>query len=93
MTQFLLAGTRPPRPGSPSEPGGPGGGVIIAGMSMQVRERDCPETVGRRDHIVEAALVGTAIARFARAGPPPAGPALAIMSLGPPRRRAATLRM
>jgi uncharacterized protein YbjQ (UPF0145 family) len=58
-------------------------GVVIADMSMQVRVRDCPETVGRRDHVVEATLIGTAIARFAPAARPRAGPALAIMSLGP----------
>jgi uncharacterized protein YbjQ (UPF0145 family) len=58
-------------------------GVVIAGMSMQVRVRDCPETVGRRDHVVEATLIGTAIARFAPTAQPRSGPALAIMSLGP----------
>src|SRR6202042_1589739 len=41
-------------------------GVVIASMDMQVRERDCPAQVGRRDHIVEATFVGTAIARFSR---------------------------
>jgi uncharacterized protein YbjQ (UPF0145 family) len=56
-------------------------GVVIAAMSMQVRQQDCPTTVGRRDHVVEATLVGTAIAGFARAGPGGTGPALAIMSL------------
>jgi uncharacterized protein YbjQ (UPF0145 family) len=39
-------------------------GVVIADMRMRVRERDCPVTVGRHDHIVEATLVGTAIAGF-----------------------------
>jgi uncharacterized protein YbjQ (UPF0145 family) len=58
-------------------------GVVIAGMSMQVRVRDCPETVGRRDHVVEATLIGTAIARFTPAARPRSGPALATMSLGP----------
>jgi uncharacterized protein YbjQ (UPF0145 family) len=58
-------------------------GVVIAGMSLQVHVRDCPETVGRRDHVVEATLIGTAIARFAPAARPRPGPALAIMSLGP----------
>jgi integrase len=28
-------------------------GVVIAGMSMQVRQQDCPVTVGRRAHVVE----------------------------------------
>ena len=56
-------------------------GVVIAGLSMQVRQQDCPAAVGRRDHVVEATLVGTAIARFARAGARQARPALAILSL------------
>jgi uncharacterized protein YbjQ (UPF0145 family) len=61
-------------------------GVVIAGMEMRVRERDCPAAVGRRDHIVEVTFVGTAIARFSRAGHRHAGPALAVMPLGPRRR-------
>jgi uncharacterized protein YbjQ (UPF0145 family) len=72
-------------------------GVVIATMRMRVRERDCPAAVGRRDHIVEATLIGTAIAGFAeaaRAGQRPreAGPALAVMSLDPQRRQAARAR-
>jgi uncharacterized protein YbjQ (UPF0145 family) len=34
-------------------------GVVIAAMQMRVRERDCPVTVGRRDHTVEATFTGT----------------------------------
>ena len=68
-------------------------GVVIATMQMQVRERDCPEMVGRRDHIVEATLIGTAIARFSRAGSRHDRPALAIMSLDPQRRQAARIRI
>ncbi len=60
-------------------------GVVIAGMQMRVRERDCPAVVGRHDHIVEVTLTGTAIARFARPDRRHAGPALAVMSLGPQR--------
>ena len=56
-------------------------GVVIASMQMRVRERDCPVTVGCRDHIVEATLIGTAIAMFSHAGQRQAGPALAVMSL------------
>jgi uncharacterized protein YbjQ (UPF0145 family) len=68
-------------------------GVVIASMQMRVRERDCPAVVGRRDHIVEATLIGTAIARFSRTGHHRAGPALAIMSLDRPRgARSATGR-
>jgi uncharacterized protein YbjQ (UPF0145 family) len=66
-----------------------GEGVVITRMQMRVRERDCPATVGRRDHIAEVTLTGTAIARFSRAGQCPASPALTVMPLGPQRRQAA----
>jgi uncharacterized protein YbjQ (UPF0145 family) len=68
-------------------------GVVIAAMLMQVRERDCPTTVGRRDHVVEATLIGTAITPFSRAAEHPAAPALAVMSLDPRRRRVARVRI
>ena len=68
-------------------------GVVIATMQMRVRERDCPVQVGRRDHIVEATLIGTAIARFSGAGQRQAGPPLAVMSLDPQRRQAARVRI
>ena len=70
-----------------------GEGVVIAAMQMGVRQRDCPVQVGRRDHIVEATLIGTAIARFSRTGGHHAGPALAVMSLDPQRRQAARIRI
>jgi uncharacterized protein YbjQ (UPF0145 family) len=60
-------------------------GVVIAGMQMRVRERDCPVLAGRHDHVVEVTLTGTAMARFARAGQRRAGPALAVMALDPAR--------
>ena len=62
-------------------------------MQMRVRERDCPETVGRRDHIVEATLIGTAVARFSPAGQDQGDPALAVMSLDPQRRQAARVQI
>ena len=68
-------------------------GVVIATMQMGVRQRDCPAAVGRRDHIVEATLIGTAVARFSSARQRPDGPALAIMSLDPQRRQAARIRI
>jgi len=68
-------------------------GVVIAGLQMRVRTRDCPATVGRHDHIVEATLIGTAIASFSRTGPRLARPALAVMSLDPQRRQAARIRI
>ena len=68
-------------------------GVVIASMQMRVRERDCPAQLGRRDHIVEATLIGTAVARFSRAAQRPAGPAVAIMPLDPQRGQAARVRI
>jgi hypothetical protein len=63
-------------------------GVVTADMGMRVRERDCPAAVGRRDHVVEVTLVGTAIASFASAGRR-AGPSLTVMPLGGRRGQAA----
>jgi uncharacterized protein YbjQ (UPF0145 family) len=68
-------------------------GVVIAGMPMRVRQRDCPTVLGRHDHLVEASLIGTAIARFADPSQRPGRPALAIMSLDPRRRQAARIRL
>ena len=56
---------------------------MIASMPLRVRERDCPAQVGRRDHVVEATFVGTAVTRFSRTGPRHAGPSLTVMSLNP----------
>ena len=66
-----------------------GEGVVIADMDMRVRERDCPAQEGRRDHIVEATTIGTAIVRFSTNTERSGKPALAIMSLDPQRRQAA----
>jgi uncharacterized protein YbjQ (UPF0145 family) len=68
-------------------------GVVVAAMQLRVRERDCPVQVGRRDHIVEASLVGTGIVRFSLAGRRAARPALAVMSLDRRRRQAARVRI
>jgi hypothetical protein len=67
-------------------------GVVIAGMQLRVRERDCPAAVGRRDHIVEVTFTGTAIARFSPASHSRARPAVAVMPLGPQRRQANSTR-
>ena len=62
-------------------------GVVIAITSLRVGERDCPVQVGRRDHVVEATLIGTAVARFSRnGGRRPTRPALTVMSLDRQRR-------
>jgi uncharacterized protein YbjQ (UPF0145 family) len=68
-------------------------GAVIATMQLRVRQRDCPATVGRHDHIAEATLIGTAVARFARTGPRHHGPPLAVMSLNPRPRQASRIRM
>ena len=60
---------------------------------MRVRERDCPAAEDRRDHIVEATLIGTAIARFHARPQAAERPSLAIMSLDPQRRQAARVRL
>jgi uncharacterized protein YbjQ (UPF0145 family) len=70
-----------------------GEGVVIADMDMRVRERECPVQEGRRDHIVEATSIGTAIVRFAHSEQRHTGPTLAIMSLDPQRRQAARIRI
>jgi hypothetical protein len=68
-----------------------GEGVVIASMDMRVRERECPVQEGRRDHIVEATTIGTAIVRFDRQEHDPK--TLAVMSLDPQRRQAARIRI
>ena len=68
-------------------------GVVIAAMPMRVRQRDCPVAVGRRDHIVETSLIGTAVASFSPAEHRGDGPPLTIMSLDPQRRQAARIRI
>jgi uncharacterized protein YbjQ (UPF0145 family) len=72
-----------------------GEGVVIATMELRVRDRECPAAEGRRDHIVEATTIGTAIARFTRSeGHRSPGPkTLAIMSLDPQRRQAARIKI
>jgi uncharacterized protein YbjQ (UPF0145 family) len=70
-----------------------GEGVVIAAMQLRVRQQDCPVQVGRRDHIAEATLIGTAVARFSRTASRHAGPPLAVMSLDPQRRQAARIRI
>jgi uncharacterized protein YbjQ (UPF0145 family) len=64
-----------------------GEGVVIAGMQMRVRERDCPAAVGRRDHVVEVTFTGTAIAGFSPARHRPGRSAVAIMPLGSQHRQ------
>ncbi len=66
-------------------------GVVLQDMEMRVGEHECPMQEGRKDHIVEATIIGTAIAHFGR--PRTTRPPLAIMSLDPQRRQAARVRL
>ena len=68
-------------------------GVVIADMDLVVRERECPAQEGRRDHIVEATNIGTAIVRYSSHAERHGGSALAIMSLDPKRRQAARVNI
>jgi uncharacterized protein YbjQ (UPF0145 family) len=68
-------------------------GAVIAAMPMRVRQRDCPAAAGRHDHIVEATLIGTAVAQFAQAGQRHDSPALSVMPLDPERRQTARIRI
>jgi uncharacterized protein YbjQ (UPF0145 family) len=66
-------------------------GVVLQDMEMRVGEHECPMQEGRKDHFVEATIIGTAIAHFGR--PRAARPPLAMMSLDPQRRQAARVRL
>ena len=66
-----------------------GQGVVVSSIELEIRERECPVTDGRRDHICEATAIGTAIAEFRSTNQPPKRGSLAIMSLDPERRAAA----
>jgi uncharacterized protein YbjQ (UPF0145 family) len=68
-------------------------GVVVTTVTTRVRERDCPAAEGRRDHIVEATFIGTAIARFHSATRAAERPSLAILSLDPKRRQAARVQL
>jgi len=68
-------------------------GVVVSTVTAKVRDRDCPAQEGRRDHIVEATLIGTAITRFHASSRAAERPSLAILSLDPQRRQAARVRL
>jgi uncharacterized protein YbjQ (UPF0145 family) len=67
-------------------------GVVLQRMEMRIGEHECTMQEGRRDHVVEATIVGTAIAQFDRKREK-AKPPLAIMSLDPQRRQVARVRL
>lgn len=46
-------------------------GVVVQEAKTKISERKCPVVPFGKDHVVEATIVGTAIAQFARVAPPP----------------------
>jgi uncharacterized protein YbjQ (UPF0145 family) len=43
-----------------------GEGVVVRDMTLRIHEQECTTSEGARDHIAEATILGTAIARFSR---------------------------
>jgi uncharacterized protein YbjQ (UPF0145 family) len=43
-----------------------GEGVVVRDMTLRIHEQECATSEGSRDHIAEATILGTAIARFTR---------------------------
>ena len=58
-----------------------GDGVVVDEVSLRIGERECPTYQGGRDHIAEAFLLGTSIARFERKHREQAPRTLTIMRL------------
>jgi uncharacterized protein YbjQ (UPF0145 family) len=63
-------------------------GIVIADMTLQIRERGCPVRENQHDHIAEATITGTAIARFSRVPQRPGPSSLSMLSLDQHRRQA-----
>ena len=68
-------------------------GVVVQEHGHAGRERECPIQEHRRDHIVEATIIGTAIARFGSVARTGRSRPLAILSLDPQRRQAARVQL
>jgi hypothetical protein len=45
--------------------------VVVREIETQISERRCPIVPFGKDHVVQATIVGTAIAQFASIAPPP----------------------
>ncbi|MHB8340889.1 MAG: heavy metal-binding domain-containing protein [Mycobacteriales bacterium] len=56
-----------------------GQGVVVSTIELRIHEQECRIYEGGRDHIAEATIIGTAIARFPRREDP--APTLAILRL------------
>lgn len=68
-------------------------GVVIASADLRVSHRECPAQDSRRDHIAEATLIGTAIARFSDGSGSAPPNVLAVLSLDPRRTQAARVNL
>jgi len=58
-----------------------GDGVVVDEVDLRIGERECPSYEGQRDHIAEAVLLGTSVARFDRSRREAAPKPLTIMRL------------
>jgi uncharacterized protein YbjQ (UPF0145 family) len=67
-------------------------GVVVGDMTLHLGERECPAQEGMHDHVAEAAILGTAIAAFARSPQIDGEAPLTIMHLNPALIATASLR-
>jgi uncharacterized protein YbjQ (UPF0145 family) len=58
-------------------------GVVVDRMTLHIGERECPTEEGRRDHVAEAAILGTTIVSFERSPGTDGRVPLSIMHLNP----------
>jgi uncharacterized protein YbjQ (UPF0145 family) len=67
-------------------------GVVVGEMTLHLGERECPAQEGMHDRVAEAAILGTAIAAFARSERLDGQAPLTIMHLNPALIATASLR-
>jgi hypothetical protein len=57
-------------------------GVVTRAMELRIDEYECRGLEGSTDHVAQATIIGTAIARFGQNKRPARTAALAVLSLG-----------
>ena len=67
-------------------------GAVVEEMTLHLGERECPAEEGMRDHVAEAAILGTMIVSFGRSPGTGDRAPLTIMSLNPAPAATAGLR-
>jgi uncharacterized protein YbjQ (UPF0145 family) len=67
-------------------------GVVVDEMTLHLGERECPTQERMRDHVAEAAILGTTIVSFDRAQDTDHSVPLTIMHLNPSPPATASLR-